>query len=31
MGDEVLEDEEFEPFFSAIESGLSGKNVALFG
>ena len=31
MGDEVLEEEEFEPFFSAIESGLSGKNVALFG
>ncbi len=31
MGDEVLEEDEFEPFFSAIESGLSGKNVALFG
>ena len=31
MGEEVLEEDEFEPFFSAIESGLSGKNVALFG
>ena len=31
MGAEVLEEEEFEPFFSALESKLSGKNVALFG
>ena len=31
MGAEVLEEAEFEPFFSSIESGLSGKKVALFG
>jgi len=31
MGDEVLEEAEFEPFFSSIESKLSGKKVALFG
>ena len=31
MGDEVLEEEEFEPFFAAIEGALSGKNIALFG
>lgn len=31
MGDEVLEESEFEPFFAEIESKLSGKNVALFG
>lgn len=31
MGAEVLEDSEFEPFFTGIESQLSGKNVALFG
>ncbi len=31
MGDEVLEEGEFDPFFSAIESKLSGKKVALFG
>ena len=31
MGDEVLEEGEFEPFFESIEGGLSGKNVALFG
>jgi flavodoxin short chain len=31
MGDEVLEESEFEPFFSEIESGLDGKKVALFG
>ena len=31
MGDEVLEEDEFEPFFAAIESALSGKKVALFG
>lgn len=31
MGDEVLEESEMEPFFTDIESNLSGKNVALFG
>ncbi len=31
MGNEVLEEIEFEPFFAELESGLSGKNVALFG
>ena len=31
MGAEVLEEEEFEPFFTALEASLSGKNVALFG
>lgn len=31
MGDEVLEESEFEPFFSGIEGALSGKKVALFG
>ena len=31
MGAEVLEEDEFEPFFSAIEGGLNGKKVALFG
>lgn len=31
MGDEVLEENEFEPFFTAIEGALSGKPVALFG
>lgn len=31
MGAEVLEDSEFEPFFTGIESQLSGKKVALFG
>ncbi len=31
MGDEVLEESEFEPFFASIESTLSGKTVALFG
>ena len=31
MGAEVLEEEEFEPFFSGLESKISGKNVALFG
>lgn len=31
MGAEVLEEDEFEPFFTAIESKLSGKKVALFG
>jgi flavodoxin I len=31
MGVEVLEEEEFEPFFAAIENHLGGKKVALFG
>ena len=31
MGDEVLEESEFEPFFTSIEEKLSGKRVALFG
>lgn len=31
MGAEVLEDSEFEPFFTGIEGQLSGKKVALFG
>ncbi len=30
MGAEVLEEDEFEPFFSSIEGSLSGKTVALF-
>ena len=31
MGDEVLEEDEFEPFFNDIEEKLSGKTIALFG
>lgn len=31
MGDEVLEEDEFEPFFASIEGNLSGKTIALFG
>lgn len=31
MGGEVLEESEFEPFFTELESSLSGKSVALFG
>ena len=31
MGAEVLEETEFEPFFTELEPQLSGKNVALFG
>lgn len=31
MGVEVLEEDEFEPFFQEIENNLSGKKVALFG
>ena len=31
MGGEVLEASEFEPFFTELESKLSGKKVALFG
>ena len=31
MGAEVLEEGEFEPFFTDLESKISGKNVAIFG
>lgn len=31
MGDEELEDGEFEPFVTSIESSISGKKLALFG
>ena len=31
MGAEVLEEEEFEPMFSACEPKLNGKKIALFG
>ena len=31
MGSEELEESEFEPFFSSIESSLAGKKVGLFG
>lgn len=31
MGDEELDEEEFEPFFASIEDSLSGVKVALFG
>ena len=31
MGDEVLEEYEFEPFFTDIEKKLKGKKAALFG
>ena len=31
MGAEVLEESEFEPFFTDLEGRLSGKKVALFG
>ena len=31
MGAEVLEEGEFEPFFTGVEGKLSGKKVALFG
>lgn len=31
MGDEVLEEGEFEPFVSELEGSLSGKKVGLFG
>lgn len=31
MGDETLEDSEFEPFFASIEGSLAGKKVLLFG
>ena len=31
MGAEELEEDEFEPMFAAVETALSGKNIALFG
>ena len=31
MGDEVLEESEFEPMFEECEAKLSGKKIALFG
>ena len=31
MGSEQLEESEFEPMFSEVESKLNGKNIALFG
>jgi len=31
MGAEVLEEDEFDPFFTSIEGSLSGKKVLLFG
>lgn len=31
MGDEVLEETEFEPMFASCEPKLVGKNIALFG
>ncbi len=31
MGDEVLEEDVFEPMFAACEPNLSGKKIALFG
>lgn len=31
MGDEVLEESDFEPFFTALEPSLNGRKLALFG
>lgn len=31
MGDEVLEESEFEPMFAEVEKNLAGKKIALFG
>ena len=31
MGAEELEETEFEPMFAAVEKGLAGKKIALFG
>lgn len=31
MGAEVLEEDEFEPFFTSIEGSISGKKLLLFG
>ncbi|MDR1961049.1 MAG: flavodoxin [Gracilibacteraceae bacterium] len=31
MGDEVLEEDEFEPYVASIENAIKGKKMALFG
>lgn len=31
MGDEVLEEDEFQPMWDSCEDSLNGKNIALFG
>ncbi len=31
MGDEVLEEDEFQPMWDGVKSALSGKNIVLFG
>jgi len=31
MGDEVLEEDEFDPMFTSLESSLKGKKIVLFG
>lgn len=31
MGDEILEEDEFEPMYDSVEPALAGKNVVLFG
>ncbi len=31
MGSEVLEESEFDPMFTSVETALSGKKIALFG
>ena len=31
MGDEVLEEDEMEPFVTELEANVSGKNIGLFG
>lgn len=31
MGAEVLEEDEFDPFFTELEGKIAGKNIALFG
>ena len=31
MGDEVLEEDEFDPMFTSVEKVLSGKKIGLFG
>lgn len=31
MGAEVLEEDEFEPFFASVEDKLKGKKIGLFG
>ena len=31
MGDEVLEESEFDPMFTDVETSLAGKKIALFG